>query len=152
MSNSVDIDFIPDEKYTDPNVTIRAKEKTKLVDDIIHAVETVSEKSFERIPAYDGPEMKLISQRDILRAHSHEHKVMVQTETDSYLVKKTLISLEEILDPDRFLRISQSEIVNLYKIKSFDLNLKGAIGIQFENGYTTWVARRYLKAIKEILK
>ncbi|MCR4656712.1 MAG: LytTR family transcriptional regulator DNA-binding domain-containing protein [Lachnospiraceae bacterium] len=152
MNNAVNIDFVLDKKYPDPNVTIRAKEKTRLVDNIIQAVENVSEKSFLSIPAYKGDEIKLLSQRDILSAQSHEHKVIVQTDTDSFLVKKTLISLEEMLDPVRFLRISHSEIINLYKVKSFDLNIKGAIGIQFENGVKTWVARRYLKTIREFLK
>ena len=78
--------------------------------------------------------------------------MIVQTATDSYLVKKTLISLEEMLDPARFLRISHSEIINLYKVKSFDLNVKGAIAILFDNGVKTWVSRRYLKTIREFLK
>ena len=152
MNNAVDIDFVLDEKYIDPNVTIRAREKTQLVDNIIQAVENVSEKSFLSIPAYEGEEIRLLSQRDIIRARSHEHKVIVQTATDSYLVKKTLISLEEMLDPARFLRISHSEIINLYKVKSFDLNVKGAIAILFDNGVKTWVSRRYLKTIREFLK
>ena len=32
MNNAVDIVFVLDKKYPDPNVTIRAKEKTRLVD------------------------------------------------------------------------------------------------------------------------
>ena len=152
MNHIVDIDFVPDENYPDPNVTIRAKEKTKLVENIIHAVENVSEQHFASIPAYEGDELRLLSQRDILRAHSHDHKVMVQTNDKSYLVKKTLISLEEMLDPERFLRISHSEIVNMYKVKNFDLNIKGSIGIQFDNGVTSWASRRYLKTVREFLK
>ena len=42
MNNAVDIDFVLDKKYPDPNVTIRAKEKTRLFDNIIQAVENVS--------------------------------------------------------------------------------------------------------------
>jgi DNA-binding LytR/AlgR family response regulator len=152
MNNTVDIEFVPDKNCIDPNVIIRAREKTKLVENIIHAVENVSEEQFSSIPAYDGAEVTLISQRDIIRAHSHEHKVIVQTETGSYLVKKTLIALEEIMDPKRFLRISHSELVNLYKIKSFDLNIRGSIAIHFENGDTSWASRRYLKSIREFLK
>lgn len=152
MNNAVDIDFVLDEKYIDPNVTIRAREKTQLVNNIIQAVENVSEKSFLSIPAYEGEEIRLLSQRDIIRARSHDHNVIVQTAKDSYLVKKTLISLEEMLDPARFLRISHSEIINLYKVKSFDLNVKGAIAILFDNGVKTWVSRRYLKTIREFLK
>jgi DNA-binding LytR/AlgR family response regulator len=152
MNNAVDIDFVLDEKYIDPNVTIRARERTQLVDNIIQAVENVSEKSFLSIPVYEGEEIRLLSQRDILRARAHEHKVIVQTATSSYIVKKTLIALEEMLDPARFLRISHSEIINLYKVKSFDLNVKGSIAILFDNDVKTWVSRRYLKTIREFLK
>lgn len=152
MNNTVDINFELDEKCKDPKVTVQAKERTKLVDNIIQAVENVSEKHFPSIPAYEGGEIVMLSQRDIIRARSHEHKVMVTTEAGSYLVKNTLVALGETLDPERFVQISQSEIINLYKVKSFDLNIRGAIGIEFENGDKSWVSRRYLKVIKEILK
>ena len=152
MGNAVDIDFLVDEKYVDPNVTIRAKKKTALVDNIIQAVENVSEKAYARIPAYEGDELRLVSQRDIIRASAHDHRVVIQTETESYLVKKTLIALEEVLDPERFIRISHSEIINLYRVESFDINIKGSIGIQFDNGIKSWASRRYLKKIREFLK
>lgn len=151
MDNTVDIDFIKDEKYNDPKVTIRAKEKTSLVDNIIQAVENVSEKHFVSIPAYKGEATVLLSQRDIVRAYSHDHKVMVRTTADAYLVKNTLIALEEILDQERFLRISHSEIINLYKVKSFDISINGTITILFENDDKTRVSRRYLKGIRNIL-
>ena len=151
MNKTVDIDFVIDENYPDPNVTIRAKEKTKLVDNIIQAVENVSENHFASIPAYDGSKIILLSQRDIIRAYSHEHKVIVQTGTGLYLVKKSLIALEKILDSERFLRISQSEIINLYKVKNFDFTIKGSIGIQFDDGLKSWASRKYLKAIKDAI-
>ena len=66
MNNAVDIVFVLDKKYPDPNVTIRAKEKIRLVDNMIQTVENVSEKSFLSIPAYEGDEIKLLSQRDIV--------------------------------------------------------------------------------------
>lgn len=151
MNNAVDIEFIPDENYPDPYVSIRAKEQTNLVDNIIHAVENVSENQFEKIPAYEREEIKLFSQRDILRAYAYNHKAMIQTEHGSYLVKKTLIALEKKLDSERFIRISHSEIINLYKVKSFEINAKGDITIQFENGAKSWVSRRFLKSIREFL-
>ena len=51
MNNLVDIRLELDEKCKDPKVTVRAKERTKLVDNIIQAVENVSEKHFPGIPA-----------------------------------------------------------------------------------------------------
>lgn len=152
MNNPIDIDVIIDSNYIEPNVIIKTKERTTLVDNIVLAVENIAEKHIERIPSYDGNELTLISQRDIIRAYSQMHKVIIETDDNSYLVKDTLISLEEKLDSERYIRISRSEIINLYKVDFFDFSVRGAIGIQFNNGTKTWVSRRYLKSIREFLK
>ena len=58
----------------------------------------------------------------------------------------------ELMNPKRFLRISRSEIVNMYKVDRFDINIAGTIGIEFENGQKSWAARSRVKAIKEMIK
>ncbi len=77
---------------------------------------------------------------------------MIQTDAGHYAVKKSLTALEEDLNPKRFLRISQSEIVNLYKVRCFDINIAGTIGIEFDNGTKSWAARSRVKALKKLLK
>ena len=152
MRNMVDIDVVIDKQYTDPKVTIQTQKKTEQVDNIIYAIENVSGNDFPVIPAYDGEKVELLSQRDIYRAYTQGRKVMVQTEDNSYTIKRSLIALEEDLNPKRFLRISQSEIINLYKVKRFDINIVGTIGIEFDNGQTSWAARSRVKAVKEFIK
>ncbi len=152
MRNMVDIDVVIDKQFTDPKVTIQTREKTEQVDNIIYAIENVSGNDFPVIPAYDGEKVELLSQRDIYRAYTQGRKVMVQTEDNSYTIKRSLIALEEDLNPKRFLRISQSEIINLYKVKRFDINIVGTIGIEFDNGQTSWAARSRVKAVKEFIK
>lgn len=51
----------------------------------------------------------------------------------------------------KFVRVSNSEIINLKKIKNFDLSLAGTICVKFLDGSTTYVSRRYVTKIKEIL-
>ena len=153
MRNMVDIDVVIDERYIDPKVTIQTKEKTEQVENIINAIENISESDFPVIPAYlNGEELEILSQRDIIRAYTQGRRVMVQTEERIYSVKKTLSGLEELLNAKRFVRISQSEIVNLYKVKKFDVNMAGTVGIEFENGLKSWASRSRVKAIKDILK
>ena len=152
MRNMVDIDVVLDEKYVDPKVTIQTKEKTEQVENIIYAIENVSGSDFPVIPAYVGEKIELISQRDIFRAYTQGRRVMIQTGDETYTIKKSLSSLEEDLNPKRFLRISRSEIVNMYKVDRFDINIAGTIGIEFENGQKSWAARSRVKAIKDMIK
>lgn len=152
MRNMVDIDVILDEKYYDPYITIRAKEKNRQVENIIDAIENASEHDFPAITVSLDEKLELISQRDIVRIYTSGRKILLQTADQIYTVQKTLISLEEVLNTERFVRISQSEIINLYKVKCFEFNTAGTIGIEFENGVRSWVSRSRVKAVKQLLK
>lgn len=152
MKNMVDIAVVLDEKYPDPRVTIQTREKNKQVENIIYAIENVSDNDFPVIPAYMDTFLEFLSQRDIIRIYVHNRRVLVETEAGDYVIRKTLSSVEELLNGERFFRISQSEIVNLYKVKGFDLSMAGTIGVEFDNGKRSWVARSRVKLLKERIK
>ena len=152
MNNMVDIEIVIDENYPEPKVTIHTKEKTKQVENIIYAIENVSENDFPVISAYGDDGIEFISQRDIIRVYTQGRKVLLRTLKGEYSVRKTLSGIEEDLNPSRFIRISQSEIINIYKVKNFDINIAGTIGVEFEDGTKSWASRSCVKAIKEILR
>ena len=152
MRSMVDIDIILDEKYADPKVTIQTKERTQQVENIVGAIEDVSENAYPFIIGYVEDIMHLVSQRDIIRVYTQDRKVIVHTQDKSYISRKPLSRVEESLNPDRFIRISQSEIINLHKVKSFDINMAGTIGVEFDDGTKSWVARSRVKSIKNLLK
>ena len=152
MRSMVDIDIILDEKYADPKVTIQTKERTQQVENIVGAIEDVSENAYPFIIGYVDDIMHLVSQRDIIRVYTQDRKVIVHTLDKSYISRKPLSRVEETLNPNRFIRISQSEIINLHKVKSFDINMAGTIGVEFDDGTKSWVARSRVKSIKNFLK
>lgn len=156
MKSMVDIEVVLDEECVEPQITIRTREKTEQIENIICAIENVSENDFPMIPAYLDDKMEFVSQRDIVRAYTEGRKVVLEAEeTDGkrmYTVRKTLFQLEEELNTKRFLRISRSEIINLYKVKRFDVGLLGTIGVEFEDGTKSWVSRSRVKMVKETLK
>ena len=118
---------------------------------LIAAVQAFSDRKIPLIPAYFRESLVMLPQRQIIRLYIHNRKLMVQTAERLYEVRKPLREVEELLDQSRFVRISQSETVNLRRVKSFDFSTVGTIGVELENGETTWVARRRVKDVKEAL-
>ena len=152
MKDMVEIEVVIDERYIDPLVTIRTKSNTKQVENIICAIEDASHSDYPQIVAEKDGVVEFVSQRDIVRVYTEERKIVIQTDDDLFTVKRTLAGLEDVLSPTRFIRISQSEIINLYKVRSFDFNLVGTIGVEFDCGIKSWVSRSCVKKIKELLK
>ena len=73
------------------------------------------------------------------------------TEKGGFTLRLRLYELEERLDKKRFVRISNSEIVNLGKVRGFDLSFSGTIRVSLTNGTSTYVSRRYVSKIKTTL-
>lgn len=48
-------------------------------------------------------------------------------------------------------KLSNSEIVNLKKVLSFDLSFAGTICVSLSDGTSSYVSRRYVNKIKKIL-
>ncbi len=103
------------------------------------------------IPALEGERTVLLQREDILRFYADGKGVCAQTAKGIYPVRLRLYELEERLDSRTFVRISNSEIINLKKITALDLKLSGTIRITLEGGVVTYTSRRYVKKIKEAL-
>ena len=151
MKNHFDIEVITGEEYTEPKITIYTREKTPQIENIIAAIENYSDDSSIIYGKRDGV-VTVISQTAILRARTEGRKVVVDTDNGTYTVKYSLSSLEEKLDSERFFRISQSEVINLFRVKHFDVSAAGTVLVEFDNGDTTYVARRFVKALKDRMK
>ncbi len=151
MNNMVDIDVIIDENYIEPKVNILTKSKTKQVESIINSIENAQENEYPYLTGYIDGKAEFISQRDIVRVYIENRKIIIETAEKLYYTKKNLTMLESILNPSRFVRISQSEIINLYKVIHFEFNIAGTIGVEMENSKKTWVARSRVKSIKNII-
>lgn len=93
----------------------------------------------------------LLNINDIYSIYAENKKVYAHTKDRIYRVKYRLYELEEILDKNRFVRISNSAIINIYKIENLEATINGMITINFKNGKKEYISRRYLKKVKKIL-
>lgn len=89
---------------------------------------------------------------EVLRFYGEDKEVRAQAlGGEIYTVRLRLYELEERLDRKAFVRVSHSEIVNWKRVTALDLSLSGTIRVTLEGGVVTYVSRRYVKKIKEVL-
>lgn len=151
MRSAIDIDIQLDPACADPKVIIRTDRMTPEIDNIVQAIESSTNSDYPMVTAYDGDAMVLLSQREIVRVFVENRRLIVKTERGDFVARRTLAEMETTLNHRRFLRISRSEIINLNKVSNFDFSLSGTIHVHFDDGTSTWVARRYVRAIQETL-
>ena len=75
-------------------------------------------------------------------------KVYAFVNLQKILLKERLYQLEELAG-NAFVRINQSCLVRISKIKSFAPSIGGALMVTLENGYQDYVSRRQLRTLKE---
>ena len=120
-------------------------------DKVIKFIENWQNKEMEELHGFKDDEMYLLNQNNIETIYAEEGKVYAREKEKIYLLKKRLYELEEILNSDKFVRISNSEIVNMKKVQKMNFKFSGTIILFFTNNEKTYVSRRYLKKIKEYL-
>ena len=92
-----------------------------------------------------------VNRSAVLRFFAEDKGVSCQTDKSVYAVRQRLYELEEELENTRFVRVSNSEIVNLDRVTALDLTLTGTIKMTLAGGTVCWVSRRYVKKIKQAL-
>ena len=138
-----------DENCEETKVIIYAK---TIDEEISRIVENLQNRDTNTINAFKDEEMYILNQDEIKTIYAEESKVFAKTDKEQYLLKKRLYELENILNQKKFIRISNSEIVNIKKVEKINFKLTGTIILYFKNGDVTYVSRRYIKKIKEFLE
>lgn len=92
-----------------------------------------------------------LGEEELVRCFTWEKGVRAQTDRGEFELRKRLYELEGKLDRHTFVRISQSEIINLRRVTALDLTLTGTIKITLAGETVCWVSRRYVKKIKEAI-
>ena len=137
-----------DASHTEPKIIILTASVTEEVDAIL---KKLSDNIPQIISGSRDGKIEILEQADLIRLYANTGKVFAVTEKGEYALRLRLYELEEGLDAHCFVRISNSEIINLRKVDHFDLSFTGTICVKFANHTTTYVSRRYVSKIKKIL-
>lgn len=145
---AMDIEIKLDPNYKTPKIIVLTD---KMTDEINALVSRISEEAPQVIAGFRDNILRIIEQEEIIRVYSSGGKIIAMTDSGEYFLRSRLYEIEERLDRTKFVRISNSEIINLGRVKSFDLSFVGTICVSLSDSTVTYVSRRYVSKIKKIL-
>ena len=137
-----------DENCRETRVIIVAAKMTEEITALMHRL---SEEAPQGIVGFDGDDVLFLEPTDIVRIYAAVGKVFAVTQKKEYVLRLRLYEAEERLGGKGFVRISNSEIINIRKAKKFDLSTAGTICVSLSNGDVSFVSRRYVTKIKKTL-
>ena len=144
----MDVEIVVDSKYSEPKVVIYTD---SVSNDISNLVNQIKAAKLSTLHGFLDDKLYILNLKDIYLFYSENGKVYAKTNDNNYNVKYKLYELENMLSNKNFIRISNSEIINLKNVKNLDFALLGTIKINFANNTYTYASRRFIKKIKDYL-
>ncbi len=138
-----------DDSCTEPKIVIYTASMSEDVQTIVH---TLTDSPLQILFGKQGEKIQPLIQENLIRVYAAGGKVFAVTDSGEYTLRQRLYELESRLPPSQFVRISNSEIINLRKVDHFDLNFAGTICVKLSDGSTTYVSRRYVSKLKKRLE
>lgn len=136
-----------DPSYKEPKIIILTD---KMTDEISDIMKRLSEARMDSLAVFSERGVEIVECKDIVRIYAEKQKVFLQTVAGIYTVRSRLYELEAKLNNQFFVRISNSEIVNIKMITNMDISITGTIGVSLVGDIKTYASRRYVSKIKKL--
>ena len=147
-AKDVQVEVKIDTAAAEPKVIIVTDRMTEEVQAVLRMLSDAEPKM---IAGFRDDTITVLDEKDILRIYAANGKVYAVLPSGEYVLRLRLYEAEDRLKPHHFVRISNSEIINLKKVRSFDLSFTGTICVVLADGSKTYVSRRYMSKLKEVL-
>lgn len=131
-------------------VIIKAPEMTEEVQQIANTVMKATS-SKKQIIATRENRIYILYIKEITEFYSEEKSNFCKTKNGKFKIKEKLYELEEILDKN-FIRISNSCIINLNYVESFDSSITGTIEVIFKDSTKEYVSRRRVSDVMKKIR
>lgn len=137
-------------EFKNIEIIIKAPEMSEQVQSLVMQVTNILNKK-EQVIGIKDSKIYLLSTNKIIYFYSQEKNNYCKTENGLFKVKEKLYELENVLSKD-FIRISNSCIINLNFVESFDPSLTGTVKVIFKDGTKEYVSRRKISEVMKRIK
>ena len=90
-----------------------------------------------------------INVNDILYLEASGDYTIIIANNEQYVSSKGISKLEKKLDPNKFIRIHRSTIINQNHIGEIEKHFNGGMVAKMQNGKSFPISRSYVKKIKD---
>jgi two-component system LytT family response regulator len=120
---------------------------------IQNILKTAEEKDelLQRIAVKTRHKVHVFSVNEIIHLEAEGDYVMIHTKDGNYLKEKTMKYFESHLDPEKFIRIHRSYIVNAESIERIELYDKESYSVLLKNGTKLRASTTGYKLLKQVL-
>lgn len=87
--------------------------------------------------------------QNIIHLEASKDYTIISTKSEQFVSSTGISKLEEKLDPEIFIRIHRSTIINLQKLTEIEKFGSGNLAAHMENGKTFAISRSYAKSIRD---
>lgn len=137
-----------DENCAEPKIIVVTDKINEEINDILRKL---SAEQPQILAGFKDEKVTALDLNQIFRIYASGGKVYAETNSDTYTLRLRLYETEQRLANQSFVRISNGEIINLKKVKGFDLSFIGTICVSLSNNTVSYVSRRYVSKIKQLL-
>ena len=152
--NAVDYLLKPlDEERFTQAVNRALKRKTTEVSDLeemLRSIKSEGKGSFDsHIFVQKSEKLFNLPVEEIIFLEASGDYTVITTKSDQFVSSSGIGKLEEILNPDTFIRVHRSTIINLNFLKEIERHFNGGMVVKMQNGKSFPVSRTYAKLIRK---
>ena len=158
-NNAVDYLLKPLDEDRFKKAIIRAKQRIKSeqnasnIEELLKSVQGESQDSREKYSSHlfvqKSEKLLNLDVGDIMHLEASGDYTVLTTKSDQFLSSSGIGKLEDKLNPDVFIRIHRSTIINLNFLKEIEKHFNGGLIVKMENGKSFPVSRTYAKQIRK---
>lgn len=158
-NNAVDYLLKPLDEERFQKAIVRARQRIKSdksasnIEELLRSVKEETGEAREKYSSHlfvqKSEKLLNLDVRDIIHLEASGDYTVLSTKNDQFLSSSGIGKLEEKLNPDIFIRIHRSTIINLNYLKEIEKHFNGGLIVKMENGKSFPVSRTYAKQIRK---
>ena len=128
----------------------RRKTEHGNLEELLRGIKAEGKNSFEsHIFVQKSEKLFNLPVEEIIFLEASGDYTIITTKSDQFVSSSGIGKLEEILNPDTFIRVHRSTIINLNFLKEIERHFNGGMVVKMQNGKSFPVSRTYAKVIRK---